>query len=539
MGRYGFLVLALAGLLFPACGGGGGGTSGQTPTLGSVALMLAEQRTDAEAASIAATLTEISLVPQGGGAPVILFGDPAGREIDLSREDLLVGVSDGIAPGRYGQLRVALQGVRFEGADCADIEVDLPAGTIDIVPADAVVVDAGDTVSIRLSIDIDKSLEHGTSVCTFHPVFQVKVGDAIRSSYGGGDCPRTVTGTVEEVAEDGTGGVLDLSEKCDLDFVVDENTAIFDEDGQLSDTSEIAVGAELTIKGVLNDDHQLVALVIVVGEVVAVEGKVDTAFDAGTFGLLPDEDEEFVGALDVTVVEGTLILLDCAGASTDNLYVGARLVATGKYDTESGALLAISVEIEPSELEGQLTAIAEAESGDGFDITLQVEGEEEARTIFVGEDVDIHLEGDGSVPVDLLSGLLACGPLSATVSFAADDPTLVVDVAIEESEIDGEVTEIDASAGLMTVDETVVAVLSGATILDLRGDEGLIPLSDIAVGDRVRVFGLEACEDEEADFHGFVVLVVPEKKWKDHDDDDDDDWKGDGKSKRNKKHGKS
>ncbi|MCK6461263.1 MAG: DUF5666 domain-containing protein [Planctomycetes bacterium] len=535
MGTRGFLALAFAGLLVAGCGGGGG-TSGQSTSLGSVALMFAEQRTDAEPTSVAALLTEVTLVPRSGGPRVVLFGDPVGQDVDLSREDLLVSVAEGIEPGQYDKVTVALAGVSFQGADCADIEVDLPAGEITVVPDDVLVVSAGGMLSLRLALDVDKSIEHGSSVCTFRPVFQARAGDRYRRSYGDGDCPRTVTGTVEEVSDDATSGVLELGERCDLEFLVDENTAIFDEDGQASDSSEIAVGAELYMKGYLNDDRQFVALVIVVGEVLAVEGKVDAAFDSGIFTLLPDEDEEIVGAVDVTVSDGTLITFDCAEGSTDDIVLGARLVATGKFDTESGTLLAIAVEIGPAELCGQLTAIEETDGG--VNITLQVEGEEDPRTIFVGEDVDIHLEGDGSIPSDLLATLLECGPLTAKVLFAADDPTLVVDVSIEESEIDGEVTEIDASSGLMTVDETVVGVLSGATILDLRGDDGLISLSDVAVGDRVRVFGLEACEDEDVDFHGFVVLVLPQKKWddgKDWDDHDDDGWKG----KKGKKHGKN
>ncbi len=533
MGTRGFLSLAFAGLLVAACGGGGG-TSGQSTSLGSVALLVAEERTDAEPTSVAATLTEVALVPRGGGPRVVLFGSTAGQEVDLSREDLLVSLAEGIEPGQYDKVSVSLAGFRFEGADCQDIEVVMPAGEINVVAEDALVVSPGGTLSLRLALDVDKSIEHGSGVCTFRPVFEVKAGDRYRRSYGDGDCPRTVTGTVEEVLDEGAGGVLELGERCDLEFLVDENTAIFDEDGQASDASEIVVGADLFMKGYLNDEHQFVALVIVVGEVLAVEGKVDAAFDSGIFTLLPDEDEEVVGALDVSVSDGTLITFDCAEGSTDDIVLGARLIATGKLDTEAGALLAISVEIGPAELLGQLTGIEENDDG-SVNITLQVEGEEDPRTILVGEDVGIHLEGDGTIPTDLLATLLECAPLTAKVLFAADDPTLVVDVSVEESEIDGDVTEIDAASGLMTVDETVVGVLSGATILDLRGDGGLIPLSDVSVGDRVRVFGLEACEDEDVDFHGFVVLVVPEKKW-DGGKDWDDDGDGEGWKKGKKKH---
>lgn len=531
MSRHGFLVLALTGVLLFGCGGG---SAPEVARLGSVALLLAEERSDAEPASVSATLTEVSLVPQGGGAPIVVFGNEGGQEIDLSREDLLISVADGIEPGRYGHVRVALAGVRLEGADCEDVEVDLPAGAITLVAEGAVIVAPGETLSVRIAIDIDKSMEHRNGVCTFRPVLKVRVGDDRRSSSGGGECPRTVTGTVEEVLDEGAGGVLSLGEHCDLDFLIGEDTAIFDEDGLLSDASEIVVGAELTVKGHLNDDDQLVALVIVVGQVIAVEGKVDSSFAEGTFVLLPDEDEEIVGALDVSVVDGTLILLDCGEGSTDDILLGSRLVATGKFDTASGALLAISVEIGPAELEGEITAIAESEGG--FDITFQVDGEEGPRTLFVGEDVGIHLEGDGPIPSDLLGELLACGPVQATVFVAADDPTLVVEVGVEEAELEGEVTDIDASTRLMTVGDEVVGVLADATILDLRGEGGLIPFSDIEVGDRVRVFGLEACETQDVDFHGFVVLVVPEKKGHDDcddEDDDDDDWDDD----KHRRHG--
>ena len=48
--------------------------------------------------------------------------------------------------------------------------------------------------------------------------------------------------------------------------------------------------------------------------------------------------------------------------------------------------------------------------------------------------------------------------------------------------------------------------MRSATILDLGANE-LIPLSEIGEGDEVRIFGLAACEGDEIQFHGFVILV--------------------------------
>ena len=67
MGTRGFLALAFAGLLVAGCGGGGG-SSGQSTSLGSVALLVAEDRTDAEPTSVAATLNEVATVLKRRGA---------------------------------------------------------------------------------------------------------------------------------------------------------------------------------------------------------------------------------------------------------------------------------------------------------------------------------------------------------------------------------------------------------------------------------------------------------------------------------------
>jgi hypothetical protein len=237
------------------------------------------------------------------------------------------------------------------------------------------------------------------------------------------------------------------------------------------------------------------------------------------FTLLPDEGEEIVGSLNVSVVDGTLVLMECNEGSTDDIVMGTRLVVAGKFDTGAQLLHAVCVEIGPAELQGELTGIAEAPGG--FDLTVQVEGEEDPRMIFVGEDVGVHLQGDGEIPFGILSGLLLCGPLPVTVFFAADDPTLVVGVTVEEAELEGEVTELNTSTGIMVVGGAVVGVLPHATILDLRDDGSLIPLSGIDLGDRVRVFGLEACEMQDVDFHGFLVLVVPQDEEEEEEEGDE------------------
>jgi hypothetical protein len=60
----------------------------------------------------------------------------------------------------------------------------------------------------------------------------------------------------------------------------------------------------------------------------------------------------------------------------------------------------------------------------------------------------------------------------------------------------------------MVIDGRNVFVQTGATILDLRGEEEFpIDFDEIKSGDELKCFGLTACPDDLG-FYAFVILVV-------------------------------
>ena len=94
-----------------------------------------------------------------------------------------------------------------------------------------------------------------------------------------------------------------------------------------------------------------------------------------------------------------------------------------------------------------------------------------------------------------------------------DDKKVASEVLVAAETVKGKVERIAPDARLVLVGETLVSVLRTATIVDLRKDDELGSLSDIEIGDCLRVFGLSACEDDpDADFYGFVLVVLPPEK---------------------------
>ncbi|WP_395145861.1 DUF4382 domain-containing protein [Armatimonas sp.] len=73
------LSMALSALALAGCGGSGAGTA----TTGGKATVLLTDSFREDFGHVWATIYHVELVAQGGGAPVVVFDDPSGRQIDL------------------------------------------------------------------------------------------------------------------------------------------------------------------------------------------------------------------------------------------------------------------------------------------------------------------------------------------------------------------------------------------------------------------------------------------------------------------------
>ena len=518
------LVLVVAAGI-PACGGGGSGF--EPGTISGIAQdarvsILMTESSDGEEAGAYIKFSKVVLVPKDGGDNVTLYEDVAGKEVNFSNlndEDLLFSVAEDVPTGTYSKLLLTVLEVRVVGSACEDLTTSVPGDEIELVPDEDIEIAAGDEIALRLAMDSEKSVQIEVNgdlgTCTFDPVVSVSaqtISPAVRQ-----DCPTSVSGTVTDlelnIGLDVIGFTLDLGGEAGTQRVMlAEGSGIFGANGLPMSTNGIGLDDEVTAKGRLDGDGDMTADVVVVGSTITFDAVVVKTPKEGVFVVEPDEGEAVVGETAVRLFPGTLILFDCQDATPDSLTEGAHVTITGKVAPDKQIFRASDVEVDPVVVLGDMTSCTDVTGG--REITVLPVGVAVETTILVPDGVKIQLQGDGEVPDDLLKTLLDCEPLPVRVSLDKDatgDTPEASKVEVAAETIVGLVTAVDAIAGELTIGDKLIDVLDTATIIDLREGEDLGDLGDIEIGDRVRVFGLAACEDAAVHFHAFVVLILDEK----------------------------
>jgi len=516
-----FAAALCVAFLVNACGGSaGGGTVGELGAIaqrGTVAVMLASESSD-EVLGLYVTYTKISLVPEDGSAPVTIYEDTLGKEVNLSELDdevALFAVADDVPTGSYSKLLVTVASVRVVGGPCEDLETSVKGDELELVPDEPIDLAAGDTVVLRLSMDTDKSilidLDGATDTCTVRPVIAVDIATVASLNA----CPTVVEGTVSQLVLnaqfENVAMVLDLGgTQGEQDVIFDGETAFFDSDGYPADSAILAIDDDVAAKGELDDDGALVARVVVEGATAVISGTVLRDAHDGEFVFLPDAGQAVVGRTVVRYFDGTQILLDCAKATDEVIVEGSAVAVTGKIAVDDGSVRAVSIFVSPTDLVGELIEMSTTTGG--WQIAVIPEGTQTIRIVGVPTKVGFFLEGDGPIPAAMLADLVECEgrPVRVTLDKEAKND-VATEVRIGSENFKESVEDVIAEKGLLLLEDVLVAVRRDATILDLRGGQKLISLDDIEPGDVVRAFGLVACPDEDVDFHGFVLLVLPEE----------------------------
>lgn len=530
-----FLSTGLTLYLGGCRGSGGGGGAPPGPTTGTVTVLLADGPAD-DFDAILITVTEISLIPDDSdddGDVVTIYEDSEGDEIDildLRDEDLVFTVNDHVRAGRYSKIRMRVASITPVGGPCAQMK--LPSGRIDLNFRGPLEIRGGESVTVHLDLDANKSIhivEAGNSgKCIFRPVVFVDIERGQPVDL----CPRIVAGTVKELLDDDDDEVTDgfIVElpgnrgelKVRLLYEDDGEgnpvlvTAIFDEDGLPSDEGALSVGDSVRVRGRLNDEAELEASLVVVGEVVVVKGIAEGPVQDGLFPFDPDpgqvviDDEE----INVEVADETLILAGCDQVLTaDAILEGVRARVIGKISLAEGVLRAVAIIVCPAEVSGELVDW-EYVAG-GIELTLRPDAGEDFD-VFVPEGVSVYLEGDGIVDPDLWPDVLCEGRQVRVLLHSDHLPLLrATQVRIQAEEVEGTILDgddiDDTDRTLVLDDVTLVHVLPGATILIVTEDDEqtLGTFESILPGDTVKCFGLPVCsEPRDADFEAFVVLIT-------------------------------
>jgi hypothetical protein len=506
-----------AAFLIVSCGGGGGGSGdssiqGSSGT-GSVAVFVADGPAD-ECEKIWIYITEVSLIPVGGGPPIVVFESksPDGYEVnilDYKDENFFLCMKD-VPAGEYAKIRLRIAKIVVKGGPCDnfendDLEVKLPSEKIDLNPQGIFKITHKGCVNIILDFDANKSFQlkpaGKSGKCIFRPVIFVDIDKGPPAPR----CPRILSGTIAQFIErDGErkGFFLERADLPNLRIFFGEGVAIYDNDGLPIEASELAVGSQVKVRGKLDEWHKFVASVVVVGEVDVVEGTSQSTVVGGEFSLRPLGE---ASEIPVRIFDETLLLFGCDTEIDDPSIIKPGVIVQVVGKEENGALNAVIVFLR--EIAGVVTDFDE-NSGD-----LTIRANDELLDILVPPYTPFYLIGDGDVPPELL-----CIDKQVHVVVDPEYNSYSYDlkakeVKIEPDQFQGVISGFLPDRVLMVEreqdDELVyVYVPPGATILDLTATEGLptLPFSELIFGDKLNLIGLYSCDT--GDFTGFVVLKI-------------------------------
>jgi hypothetical protein len=537
------LLIALIApvLILTGCGGGGGGGSedlgaGGSTGSGNVALLLADGPAD-DYDGIWIWVTRVILIPSDvtpGRSPVTIFESDEGYRINLLElrdEDFLLTLKKRVPAGWYSKIRLEVKKVFSLGGPCNNFK--LPSNRIDLNPRGPFEVRSGETIAIRMDIDANKSInlhEAGNSgKCIFRPVVFVDIDTIVAPQR----CPRILVGEITELLPDESnieGFTLDLSEKRGAIHVrLSEDprklTVIYGEDGFRVRRSALEVGQKVRVTGRITSNGDLTASVVIIGDVLNIKGTVVSSVGSdSTFPLLLDTGQELIGdQVTVEVTNGTLILTGCdEEVGIEAIQRGKRARIIGKHDVEENVFRALAIILKSEEIIGDLESIERATGG----ITLNIKDESGiVHSVFLPEETPIYLQGDGEIAPGLLNQILSeCGPKVVRVELDPEEvePT-AQEVRVQQERLYGRVVEILRNRTVRLRTGQLVRVQEGATImLNTRGADIRVDFDSIRIGDELTLFGLSACEDLDADFYAYIVLVNDSAT--DCDDDCDDDY---------------
>jgi hypothetical protein len=506
-----------------ASGGSGGNDSGSgSPSLsGNVALLVTDGPAD-DYAKIWISVTKVLLIPSDRNpsrSPAVIFESDVGYEIellDLRDQDFLLTVKKRVPAGWYSKIRLEVRKIWSEGGPCNSFK--LPSNRIDLNPRGDFEVRSGETVTIRLDIDANKSInlhEAGKSgKCIFRPVVFVEIDTIVTAK----SCPRILVGEITRLLPDDSnieGFALDLfGQRGTIDVWLSDNpgqpTIIFGEDGFRVRRSELKPGQKVRVTGKITLTGDLTASVVIMGEVLNAKGTVVSSLDIDSiFPLLLDPGQELVGdQVNVEVTDATLVMLGCdEEVSTDAIQRGRRARVVGKYDVNENVFRAVAVFLKSEEITGDLLRIERATGGANL-IIIDEDGNELA--VFLPQETPVYLRGDGEISLGLLNQLLLnCGSKIVRVTLDPEaTETTALEVRVQQERLNGQVVDKLMDRTVRLNEGNLVRIQDGAIILlNTRRADIPVDFDTIVVGDELTLYGLGACVDLDVDFYAYIVLI--------------------------------
>ena len=534
-----FALFSLALLLAGCSGGGSGSGSVSSSGSGGVALYIKDAPAD-NYENIYIYIEEVSLISADEAqSPVIIFrsSDPGGYEIDLldlRDQDMLFTIKKDVPAGLYKKIRLKIKDIypipkpdAVDVCDKANMEIKIPSGKIDLNPQGGIHIQTGQTLSIRLDIDANKSINihpaGKSGKCIFRPVVFVDIEPVSEKPQI--SCLRLLKGTIGELIYRETsvvGFTLNLpGDRGPLKVYV-SNAAIFSENGipMPPDGLENYGGKVVSVRGKLDENAIFQANLVVVGEVLVLKGIVGDEVDTTShFPLEIMPGQEFVGEVTVGLSPESLILMGC-DQPVDPTYIQKDMLArvVGKYDTGENLFRAFAVFLQPARIVGTLDAIR---TDNGIKIITIGTENGSAVDVILPKNVPPMLEGDGIIPDEIFECAIGKG---IKVMLNSEHPInlTALEVRIQPDTVRVIVTDVftwgwyeSTIVAMDGQDELTIKVMPTATILKSNTDplllDSLTPISleDISKGDQITVFALPDCNDTSVDYIAFIILDYP------------------------------
>ena len=502
--------IALAFILL-SCSSGGGSGSDAPSSSGTAAVFIKDAPTP-EYDHIFLCISKATLEP---GSVTLFESDDCVRIdlLDLQEKPFLLTVKD-IPTGKYNQIRLNVDEVLTDGGDCDDLDIKIPSGVVKVNFQGPITVKSGDKLGFEIDIQANKSLGlHGAGnsrKCIFRPVIIATVTN-LGDIPPGNKCPRMLNGRITEIRKvDGEvkGFRLRLSHdtKSRINIRVNDDTAIFDENGDFTTPDVLEVGQRVKVRGEVKKDASVLASVVAIGDLIKLHGIVTENISEYEFEMELAPGQVVIDQyINVILDDQTLILANCkTEVDRSEIIPGIGVRAIGKLS--EGDLISFALFLEKKKAYGLITSMLPVDNG--HEIEFIPAGETEEITLFLPESEKVFLEGDGYIDKDELVKLINCQPRKARIVWREGDPEVIDFVEVKDEVIEGVIESKDYSSYTITLkdkQQTLIQLQFPATIIK---DGDLIKFKKLQPGDEIRVFGLEDCLDEDYDFYGLVVLVT-------------------------------
>jgi hypothetical protein len=515
------IFLALTVALMVNCGGGGGGGGNSSVPVsgtGTVAVYLTDTPAD-DYENIYIWITEVSLIPESGGEPVVIFKDPSGEGVkkdllDLRDEEDLFFVDKNVHSGTYSKIRLGVSKIDAvgESAACADVElIKLPSGKIDLNPQTPFRVVPGGVLSITLDVDACKSINlhpTGSGKCIFRPVVLVDITEGFKTG-----CPQILRGQITALYTSPTDPTIsgfslrmrDTGTYMDVSLLGDAR--VFGTAGEFTNPSVLREGQDVRVRGNPNASGDFETSFVIIGEDVRKYAGIVDTISAGQFSMTGLEG--FVGEITVKFFDETLILLDrCNEGSVAMIQPGMSVRAFATLDANTNNLNAAIILLDVT---GRIATLQNATGGRTATIQEEIGGVTKAAvTVFIPNGTPVDIDGDIST-----DGSFLC--VGRYVRVVLDTPEngqpltalTAKKVFVPLDQYSGTVSSISGrTLNITSISFGVgsVVVPTDAAIYDITGG-GQVPavFDDIDPGDTVAFSGLWGCS---GGFEARVVLIV-------------------------------